>query len=306
MDDRSVKGKADCSEREKIERFEIISSEANTVRENDSILIKSLFRNFYGRRLNVGIGFQRAYGAILSGDYFDLIKLPDGNYLFVFADISGHGLPAYTTLIRLRSAISISVKRAGADQVKGGVDPDRMIRDICGDFTDIMDDSSTSDFASVIFTFIYNDGDKYVLRFYNRSMLFPVIMRKYEDQLQGIYNLNNQEQGWIPRKGTLLGSDIRALVGDQYYETPPCEFIIYEGDMILFFSDGCIEASSKNGNKGIFGEERVISIVSENHGLPPQLIITELFQSIYAYIGKPEYQEDDMTAVLIDFPLVRE
>ncbi len=305
MKKESSPGKGDISDAEKVKRFDIISDEANTVRVHDSILIKRLFRNFYGRQLNLGIGFQRAYGTILSGDYFDLIKLPDGNYLFVFADISGHGLPAYTTLIRLRSAISISVKRSTAVPGMGIVDSDALIRDICAGFTDIMDDSSSSDFASVIFTFIYNDRDKYILRFYNRSMLFPLIMRKFENQLQGMYNLNNREKGWIPKKGTLLGSDIRILVGDQYYETPPCEFILYEGDMILFLSDGILEAYSDTEEKHFFGEDRIIKIVSENHNLPPQLIISELFQAVYAFIGKPENQEDDMTAVLIDFPLVR-
>ena len=99
----------------KLRQFALLDAEANTIRERDKFLIKGLFQNFYGKKLNVGIGFQRAYGAILSGDYFDLIKLPDGNYLFIFADMSGHGLPAYTNLVRLRSAITISISHREED-----------------------------------------------------------------------------------------------------------------------------------------------------------------------------------------------
>ncbi len=54
-------------EREKLRQFNILNAEANTIREKDKVLIKSLFRNFYSKKLNVGIGFQRAYGSILSG-----------------------------------------------------------------------------------------------------------------------------------------------------------------------------------------------------------------------------------------------
>jgi len=231
------------SDEEMIARYRIISSEANTIRENDKILVKSLFSNFYGKLLDVGIGFQRAYGSILSGDYFDLIQLPDGNYLFIFADISGHGLPAYTTLVRLRSAIAISIKSIKQiyDQ-SGGIDTAFLVKNIATVFTDLMDEANSGDFACVIFTFISNDGDKFHLKFYNRSMLFPFIIRRYENSLVDIYNLNNADKGWVPRKGYLMGSDIRKLLEENYLDSPCCEFTIYEGDSILFYSDGIIEA----------------------------------------------------------------
>src|SRR4030042_217177 len=104
--------KTSGNERDKRKQFEILDAEASSIRERDKVLVKSLFQNFYNKELNVGIGFQRAYGSILSGDYFDLIQLPDGKYLFIFADMSGHGLPAYTNLVRLRSAITISISEA--------------------------------------------------------------------------------------------------------------------------------------------------------------------------------------------------
>ena len=155
IDDINIPGETDTVE-DKLQRFDILKAEANTVRNKDKTILRSLFKNFYNKQLSIGIGFQRAYGSILSGDYFDLIKLPDDNYLFVFADISGHGLPAYTTLIRLRSAVTIAVKRIGRIYKRvGGIDSNFLVRDICTKFTDIMDESNTNDFASVNFTFIY-------------------------------------------------------------------------------------------------------------------------------------------------------
>jgi hypothetical protein len=36
--------------------FEMLKSEANTVRDKDKILIRNLFKNFYHKKLRVGIG----------------------------------------------------------------------------------------------------------------------------------------------------------------------------------------------------------------------------------------------------------
>ncbi len=296
---------------DRLNRYEILKAEANTVRENDKILIRSLFRNFYNKQLRVGIGFQRAYGSILSGDYFDLIKLPDDNYLFVFADISGHGLPAYTTLIRLRSAITIAIKRSRRIFEKTGtLNQKFLIRDLCTKFTDIMDESNSDDFACVNFTFITNDDNKYRLSFFNRSMLFPIIIRSRDESGIEIINLNRRYGDWEPKAGCILGSDLRKLIPDEYLETPVCEFTISESDSVLFYSDGIIEAynpsrSRKNSpHEGgqEFGEKRVEDILMNSHKKHPQEVINSLFQSVYRFIGNPEMQEDDMTAVLIDFP----
>ncbi|MBN2079619.1 MAG: SpoIIE family protein phosphatase [Spirochaetes bacterium] len=297
-------GEAECNVA-KLRQFDMLIAEANTIREKDKILVRGLLQSFYGKKLNVGIGFERAAGSILSGDYFDLIKLPDGNYLFVFADISGHGLPAYTTLVRFRSAITICTGEAKRIYEQAGtVNTDFLVRDISMKFTDIMEEANSQDFASVLFTFIYNERDKYHLRFYNRSMLFPVIIRKFEKRIVGVYDLNNHEKGWIPRKGYLLSGDVKSLTGENYLVTPPCEFTLYEGDSILYFSDGIVEACTRERSGEDFGIHRITGVLTENINLMPQIIVQELFASVYAYIGGPENQKDDMTAVLIDFPPV--
>jgi hypothetical protein len=292
--------------REKLKQYEILTVEANNLREKDKILVKSLFQNFYSKNLNFGIGFQRAYGSILSGDFFDLVKLPDGNYLFIFADMSGHGIPAYANLVRLRSAITISISEVNKTYKQTKIiDTDLLIKDISEKFTDIMDEASSRDFASVIFTFIFNIDDRFYLKFYNRSMLFPIIVRKYQNQVVEVFNLNKDEKGWSPLRGNLLSGDVRQLLGDRYLVTPPCEFILCEGDSILYYSDGILEACNRENSGQEFGEDRIIQVLVENLNLMPQVIVHELLNKVYNYIGKPEHQRDDMTAVLIDFPPVR-
>ncbi len=289
---------------EKIRKYEIFRQEANHVREKDKKLIRDLFKSFSHSDLKVGIGFQRAYGSIISGDYFDLLKLSDNNFLFVFADISGHGLPAYTTLIRLRSAVILAVKEMeGIHERTGIIDYAYLIKSIAVKFTDIMDMSNSNDFASVNFVFVEDKNGSLKLRFFNRSMLFPIIVRRNKNGIQS-FDLNNTYDNWKPEKGYLLGSDIKNLISlESYYHTPECCFEIFQGDMIFFFTDGITEAFDFETEKKQYGEERLEQKLIELSDFPPQLVINSIFDSVYEFIGKHEYQKDDMTAVLLDLPV---
>lgn len=286
-----------------LQRLNILRDEANAVREQDKSLIRAIFKNFYQKRLTVGIGFQRAYGSILSGDFFDLIKLPDDQYMFVFADVSGHGLPAYTTLIRLRSAITLSIKETRRlYSTTGFNDAQYLIRDISTKFTDIMDESNSDDFACINFTIISHEEDHYLLRFFNRSMIFPIVLRRPQHKGLQIVNLNYRQPGWEPATGYVLGSDLRRLLGERYYETPECRFIMQEGDSLFFYSDGISEAYNHDDPTEEFGDKRIEEALRDHAGLFPQVVVDELFRRVYSFIGKPENQKDDMTAVFIGFP----
>jgi len=289
---------------EKIRKYEIFRHEANNVREKDKKIIREFFKSFSHKDVQVGVGFQRAYGSIISGDHFDLFKLSDRIFLFIFADISGHGLPAYTTLIKLRSAIILAIKELeGTFRKTGMIDYPNLIKNIAVKFTDIMDISNSNDFASVNFVFV-EDQDGYLkFRFYNRSMLFPIIVRRSKEQII-TFNLNNQYDIWQPNKSYLLGNDIKTLVNiEAYYDTPECSFDIYQGDMIFFYSDGITEAFDSETENKQYGEERLMQKLIESSDLPPQLVINNIFDSVYEFIGKHEYQKDDMTAVLMDLPM---
>ena len=290
---------------DKLAQLELIINEANRVRNTDKTMIEGLLGNFYGRTLNVGIEFKRAYGSILSGDYFNLTELPDGNYLFVFADLSGHGLPAYTNLIRLNSSIILAVRESERIYCKTGIlDTSDLIRDITIKFTDIMEELNNEEFASVLFTFITNQDDKFHLKFYNHGMFFPMIIRKFRDRAIDVYDLNKSEKGWFPQKGYLMGCALRDILGDKYYLCPCCEFTLYEGDRALFYSDGIVESINPVTGEE-FGEGRIRDILIENVHSAPQETIDTLFRSLYGYIENPHNQKDDMTSILIDFPLVR-
>jgi len=301
-----IKSKQDMPEdmMERMRKYEIFRSEANQVRIKDKKQIRELFRQFRPTDLLIGVGFQRSYGSILSGDYFDLFRLSDRNFLFVFADISGHGLPAYTTLIRLKSAIITAVKEMESIFHRTGIlDYPYLVRSINIKFTDIMDMSNSNDFASVNFVFFEDHKGFIRLRFFNRSMLFPIVIKRNGSSHEAC-DLNFPAHNWNPEKGYLMGSDIKSLLNiEAYYYTPECCFDLNQGDQILFYTDGITEAFDGLTGKKQYGEERLKQKFLEMHDLPPQLIINNIFDSVYEFIGSHEKQKDDMTAVLIDLPL---
>jgi hypothetical protein len=124
-----------------------------------------------------------------------------------------------------------------------------------------MEDSQSNDFASVIFTFIRNENDKFHLQFFNRGMFFPIVVRKYQNNPLDVYDLNIEEKGWYPQKGYLLSAEIRKLMEERYEVYPSCSFTIYEGDCILYFSDGIIEAQRKETPHDEYGMERMKNIL---------------------------------------------
>ena len=289
---------------DKLKRYSILKAEADTVSDQDNNFIRNMFNDFYNHRFKVGLGFQRAYGSILSGDYFDLIALPDNNFMFVFADISGHGLPAYTTLIKLKAAITVSLKGVEKEYSVGDIiDTDIFVKNIVMTFTDIMEESVSKDFACVNFTFLYEEDKDFRFRFYNRSMLFPVVLKKHDDCVK-LENLNEKSSEWKPIKGHLLSNDMREIVGEnEYYKSPYVEYVLSPGDSIFYYSDGLIEAHSMAGVVEDFGEKRLEDMLYTLNDQEAQLTVNEIFGAIYQYIGSPERQYDDMSAVYIDFSL---
>ena len=280
--------------------YDILETEAKTVRKKDKLAVVDSFKNFFKEDLEIGIGFQRAYGAILAGDYFDLIKLPNKSFLFIFADISGHGLPAYTTLIKLKSSITIAINKLKKDYKSDqNINFSNLIKEISTYFADIMDSSNSNDFACVNFTFIEKKNSHFNLEFYNRSMLFPLVFHKIDDLNVNFIDLNENDQ-WENKKGFFLGGHLRKLQKNNYLNSPACSFQLKRGDSILFYSDGIIESYSSK-EKDEFGQENIEKVMKKYINRSPQIMVDKLFNEVYKFIGSHKKQKDDMTAVLMKF-----
>ena len=286
----------------KLRRFDVFHSEANEVREQDKLLVDKILKRFQQQGMEVGVRYQRAYGSMLSGDYFDLVRLPSGESMFILSDAKGHGLPAYTTLIRLRSAVSLAVKDMPRIQ-SPDEEPDTaaLVRDIGVKFTDIMEESASTSSVCACFTFISQKEDHVSLKFYNRGMPFPLAIKSGDNGSLEPINLNEPQLGWKPATGSILGSDFRGLMGDSYFDLPECRYTLPVGSGLFFYSDGVTEACGSE-DADDFGYNRLSSVIKDCVGLLPQVAIDYVFEKVYNFIGGLHAQQDDMTAVYISFP----
>jgi len=294
---------------EVIRRYRLIQNDVEGVHAKEKIGIRSMLKQFGSAGVDIGVGFKSAYGTVMSGDSFQLFVFSDDSFLFVFSDVSGHGLEAYTTYIKLRSAAILAVRHENEriSGQNGPVDCCSVVTEIVDTFTNIMEDSISRDFSCVIFTFVAKEKDgKFVFRFFNRGMYYPILAKSEEDNSVICMNLNEPSVNWEPSRNSPLGSDFRILLGSKYYNCTESVKRLEGGGRICFFTDGIIEATNEKEPPVEFGVERLVKILRDTFHHFPQAAINMLYHEVYDYIGDPARQYDDMTAVIIDIPRMLE
>jgi serine phosphatase RsbU (regulator of sigma subunit) len=151
-------------------------------------------------------------GAIVSGDWYDILPLPDQQTLLVIGDIAGHGLSAVTGMVALRNALR--GQAAASDEpaallgwlnqtachYSGGV----MGTGLCGRF----------------------DPVSKTLRWARAGHLSPVVVRDGQARLLG----------WPA--GVMLGLD-----ADSRYDEAATS--LRQGDVVVLYTDGLIERRDK-------------------------------------------------------------
>jgi serine phosphatase RsbU (regulator of sigma subunit) len=290
---------------EKLKRYRLIQSDIETVQDKERIGIQSMRAKFGTAGAEIGIGFKRAYGSVMSGDSFQLFSFPDDSLLFIFSDVSGHGLGAYTTYVKMRSAAILAVRRETVRMKRdgGSVDCPAVVRDIIDTFTDIMEESVSRDFSSVIFTFVGKDDyGNFTFRFFNRGMHYPCLLRLDASGTVQCRNLNESDDTWKPSRNAPLGADFRAILENRYNECEESVIRISGGSRICFFTDGIIEAANEAVPPEEFGVERLKKILTGTFSHFPQAAVNMIYHEVYDFIIHPDRQFDDMTAVVIDLP----
>jgi hypothetical protein len=291
---------------EVIRRYRLILNDVEVVHSKDRVGIRSMLTKFGSAGMDIGIGYKRAYGTALSGDSFQLFALPRKTLFFVFSDVSGHGLEAYTTYIKLRSAAILAVRNENNRFDKNEsseVNYRAIVHDIVETFTNIMEDSISRDFACVLFVFVnYDDNGNTVFHFSNRGMYYPFMVIPGQDGTVQTKNLNDEHDNWSPVKNSPLGSDFRDLLGKRYDTVETTVIRLNKGGRLCFFTDGITEAPNENDPPEEFGVTRLEKSLTETFNHFPQSAINTLYDEIFEFIGNPIKQIDDMTAVMIDVP----
>ncbi|TKJ44740.1 hypothetical protein CEE35_06750 [Candidatus Aerophobetes bacterium Ae_b3b] len=201
----------------------------------------------------------------VGGDFYDFIDVADNKIGLVIGDVAGKGLPA-----ALFMALSRSFLRA---QAIGNLEAKTVME---GTNRLIANDAREGMFVTAFYAILDIPGK--VLKLsnagHNPPFLFHSSMGKCED---------------LKVEGIALG----VLDEAQFQQK---EIILRKDDIVVFYTDGIVEAIDKNNQQ--FGVERLIKIFKDN----PHLQVSQLIKSIEKKVeeftkGQPQF--DDLTLMLI-------
>jgi serine phosphatase RsbU (regulator of sigma subunit) len=201
----------------------------------------------------------------VSGDFFDLVSLPDGRVGVTVGDVTDHGVPAALVMAATRSLL-----RAASQTCRS---PGQVLAQtnelLCPDMLPKM-------FATCLYAIL--DPPTGRLQFANAGHCLPL--------LRG---------GDGVRELRATGMPLGLLPGMVYEEQ---EVTLAPGESILLYSDGLVEAH--NPSREMFGMGRLQVLLA---GAPPPDgtgWIEILMGALRAHIGPGVDQEDDVTLVMLE------
>jgi sigma-B regulation protein RsbU (phosphoserine phosphatase) len=234
--------------------------------DREILLVQSVQRAFQPERTEQEIGPFRVAGMNelcedASGDYYDLLDLPDGRKAIALGDVSGHGLQAALMMAQARSFL-----RAFA-QTLGGADLPKVMN--------LLNDCLVQDFTSGKFITLFFgvlDPKAGSLEWVNAGHPAPLLLRASGALEQ------------LEATGRLVG-----ILPDAGYEAGRV-VTLGAGDLLVVYTDGCSEAASPEGD--LYSEERLQTLLRSLRDRDPAAILDGIRAALLAWTKVPRLKDD--------------
>ncbi len=199
----------------------------------------------------------------VGGDYYDAIKLRGKRVALCIADVSGKGLPAALLMSNTQAAV-----RAFAHNSDSAAEMcTRLNRSVAENVT-------FGKFITLFYAVL--DIERQKLRYTNAGHIPPVLIR---------------------RDGSILRPDCGGLVLGIFHDSEyqEAEISFNEGDRLVLFTDGIIEAADKSNDE--FGVDRLIALLMMNRNDPAAKLQAEIFRSVSEFTDRGF--QDDATLMIV-------
>ena len=200
----------------------------------------------------------------VGGDFYDFLEFEDGRLGLVVGDATGKGVPAALVMAAARSTL-----RAVAQASES---PGDVLRRANGP---LATDIPTNMFVTCFYAIL--DPNSGSLRYANAGHDLPYLRRRSGDDAEEL---------------RATGMPLGLMPGMSYEEK---EDALGEGDSVLFYSDGLVEAH--NPHYEMFGFPRLRRLVAEHD--EERLLVDFLMEELYSFVGEGWEQEDDITLVTL-------
>ncbi|MGJ0515292.1 MAG: PAS domain S-box protein [Methylomicrobium sp.] len=196
----------------------------------------------------------------VGGDYYDYFSRSGRNLEMVIADVSGHAIGPALFMVETRSAI-----RANA----GGVESPAEKLNALNGF--LFEDLDKSDFFITLFYLQY-DIDSRQIRYANAGHPPPLL---YQRRQHACLRLDAD--------GLIVGVNRQVHFEEKSLPIEP-------GDIILFYTDGLIEAEDKQGE--FFGIDRVENLLLQHCQDAPDMLINAFMMRLQRYCQTDSFKDD--------------
>jgi serine phosphatase RsbU (regulator of sigma subunit) len=216
----------------------------------------------------LGVSFAAHFEptAEIGGDYYDLFHLERHRLGVAIGDVSGHGLSTGLVMAMVKAAITTLVEE-GADEAA-----------LFHRLNDLVT-RSTEKRTFMTLGFSIFDLEKRTLRHTNAGHLYPYLVRAGGEVMQ------------IEAPSLPLG-----LRPEIHPET--VEVAMEDGDLVIYLSDGIIEAQNESGEP--LGFERLEQLIAGSGGSDPAEIKRRILTAVIAHSGERP-ADDDRTIMILRF-----
>lgn len=200
----------------------------------------------------------------VGGDYYDLLRLPDGRLRLALGDVSGKGVPAALLVSTLHSGLRLLL----GDSALSADHLERLNRHV-------VESSASNKFITLTVSEL--DPTTGELRSINAGHNPALLLRA---------------DGSVDRLRA-TGMPVGMLPAAKYHET---RWTLQPGDLLCLYSDGITEAADPDDEE--FGEDRLVECLLE-HRAEPLADVAEALDAAVARFVRGEPQADDETVVLL-------
>jgi serine phosphatase RsbU (regulator of sigma subunit) len=204
----------------------------------------------------------------VGGDYYDVLPAPDGCWIGI-GDVAGHGLESGLLMLMIQSSVMTLVR----------TDPDAAPRSvICGVNRTINENLrerlDTTSFATLMLMRYRTDGSFVFAGAHEEIVVWRAATKRCEI---------------VPTPGTWVGG-VRNIEST----TVDSRLRLAEGDLMVLFTDGVIEARNSDGE--VFDSTRLCNCIEETADQPVERIRERVFAEV---TGWERQIEDDATLLVI-------
>ncbi|HUY14272.1 MAG TPA: SpoIIE family protein phosphatase, partial [Terriglobia bacterium] len=204
---------------------------------------------------------------VVSGDYYDFLKIEQESLALVLGDISGKGISAALLMAAVQSSIRAQFFDGNAPGGTGPTSP-LLPSEVVARLNRQLYQSTPPEKYATFFYAVYDDARR-TLTYTNAGHPAPMLFRNGSVQ--------RLEEG-----GTVVGLFERVKYDQAVVQLQP-------GDLILAFTDGMTEPENSFGEE--FGEDRLVEAARRALHSTPDILAQEIYRSVNEWTGSPELQD---------------